>query len=434
MKVSLVGVVFLLAITACAFIGSCLYGSVVTAFFFYALLAPNGAPARNVAHTLMSLVSSVWFATVACLLEMLYGLKIVGYSRRLKEQPEREPDMTGLFLPPSEPGKFKIVIANHRTRIDWMLLWAYFARTRSLPTLRIILKNSLMKIPFFGWAMQLMRFIFLSRKWENDEKEMMKRIEYMKQHKEKVTILLFPEGTDLSESNVEKSHAFAKKNNLPIFFKVLNPRTTGIVALKNMIGVENIESVVDLTIGYRDVAPGERPSEAALLSGRMPHELHVLAQEFCFGDNLLGPAAIPSDDEGFAKWIHERFAEKEVLLSEFYSHSPVGFIGCREVTHRFGPSPLVTVILEEVGFIRYVIFPLLIWGLPVYYWLPNTTSGFGICFWLLISQLTIFFWGTLLFNGVDNWFIYRQPVFPPVQREHPMLEQMRKVEATLKKQ
>lgn len=52
-------------------------------------------------------------------------------------------------------------LSNHRTRIDWMLLWCLGTRTGSLDRLKIVLKDQLRSIPIFGWAMQHMSFIFL---------------------------------------------------------------------------------------------------------------------------------------------------------------------------------------------------------------------------------------------------------------------------------
>ena len=43
----------------------------------------------------------------------------------------------------------------------------------------------------------------------------------------KTQLLLFPEGTDLSQQNKDKSNEFAKKNGLPLYDYVLHPRTAG---------------------------------------------------------------------------------------------------------------------------------------------------------------------------------------------------------------
>jgi 1-acyl-sn-glycerol-3-phosphate acyltransferase len=83
-------------------------------------------------------------------IEYLYGMNIhiIGSpATKLKEKQMR--------------GERGFWICNHRTRIDWMLLWNLAFRTATLHHLRIVLKAPLRQIPIFGWAMQHFTFIFL---------------------------------------------------------------------------------------------------------------------------------------------------------------------------------------------------------------------------------------------------------------------------------
>ena len=43
-----------------------------------------------------------------------------------------------------------LIIMNHRTRFDWLFLWSYMIRMGDLRHHKIILKQSLKKIPLFG--------------------------------------------------------------------------------------------------------------------------------------------------------------------------------------------------------------------------------------------------------------------------------------------
>lgn len=43
-----------------------------------------------------------------------------------------------------------LIIMNHRTRFDWLFLWSYLIRVGNLRHHKIILKQSLKKIPLFG--------------------------------------------------------------------------------------------------------------------------------------------------------------------------------------------------------------------------------------------------------------------------------------------
>jgi len=65
-----------------------------------------------------------------------------------------------------------LVMSNHRTRLDWMLLWSLFARVGSLNRLRIVLKAGLKSAPVFGFVMQMLGFLFLSRDWKKDKQPM----------------------------------------------------------------------------------------------------------------------------------------------------------------------------------------------------------------------------------------------------------------------
>lgn len=60
-------------------------------------------------------------------------------------------------------GEPALWLSNHRTRIDWMLLWSVALRAGALSSLRIVLKAPLRSLPVFGWAMQHFVFIFLVR-------------------------------------------------------------------------------------------------------------------------------------------------------------------------------------------------------------------------------------------------------------------------------
>ena len=103
-----------------------------------------------------------------------------------------------------------------------MFLWCVAARYRTAGRLRIALKEGLKRAPFFGWAMQSFLFIFLAR---NDRAADLTRIEENLRHVadrgDPLSLLIFPEGTDLSESNVAKANAFAAAHALPTYEHVL---------------------------------------------------------------------------------------------------------------------------------------------------------------------------------------------------------------------
>eukprot|EP00992_Anisonema_acinus_P011021 TRINITY_DN7066_c0_g1_i1.p1 TRINITY_DN7066_c0_g1~~TRINITY_DN7066_c0_g1_i1.p1 ORF type:complete len:265 (+),score=30.05 TRINITY_DN7066_c0_g1_i1:481-1275(+) len=128
--------------------------------------------------------------------------------------------------------------------------------------------------------------------------------------REPVALLIFPEGTDLSPNNIKRSHAFAEKNGLPKFSHVLIPRSTGFAFCLQELR-ESIAAVYDITMGYVDFTPGERPSEGSLLRARWPREVHFHVERHPI-------ESMPSTEEEVSQWVQSRFDEKETRLKAFY--------------------------------------------------------------------------------------------------------------------
>jgi lysocardiolipin and lysophospholipid acyltransferase len=105
-----------------------------------------------------------------------------------------------------EHDKNILFLSNHRTRVDWMYAgWLYAACLRYYPNLSFVLKNDLKTWPFFGWCMQMMMYVFLSRKRDNDLPRIRQCVSYLANRASSLALFLFPEGTDLSPTNVLKS-------------------------------------------------------------------------------------------------------------------------------------------------------------------------------------------------------------------------------------
>eukprot|EP00939_MAST-03C_sp_MAST-3C-sp1_P003055 g3055.t1 len=211
-----------------------------------------------------------------------------------------------------------LVICNHRTRLDWMFLWSYFSRINALESLKIVLKAGLKSVPFIGWAMQCFRFIFLSRSskyWDRDKAYVSSVLQSFGNVYPDLRLLVFPEGTDLSVSNIEKGKKWAKKNGLSTDRKyTLHPRTKGFVHLVQTMRStsQEIFHVEDLTIAYVD--RGERPSEKSIGKGTLPQKVIVRSVRYA-------ESALPKSDDGLEQWLRARFEEKEKLLAAFYNGS-----------------------------------------------------------------------------------------------------------------
>lgn len=102
---------------------------------------------------------------------------------------------SGESVPPRER---VLLIANHRTEVDWMYLWDLALRKGRLGYIKYILKSSLMKLPVFGWSFHIMEFISVERKWEVDESAMRQMLSTFRNPRDPLWLAVFPEGTDFT--------------------------------------------------------------------------------------------------------------------------------------------------------------------------------------------------------------------------------------------
>lgn len=127
----------------------------------------------------------------------------------------------------------------------------------------IILKESLKYIPIIGPGMMFYGFIFLARNWAKDQARFHYRLQKLNNsHKgamagpgdelDPMWLLIFPEGTNLSNNGRKASQKWAAKQGLQDMRHLLLPRTTGLqFCLKELRG--SVEWIYDCTITYEGV-------------------------------------------------------------------------------------------------------------------------------------------------------------------------------------
>eukprot|EP00744_Colponema_vietnamica_P012312 GILI01017299.1.p1 GENE.GILI01017299.1~~GILI01017299.1.p1 ORF type:complete len:641 (+),score=149.48 GILI01017299.1:247-1923(+) len=263
-----------------------------------------------------------------------------------------EPQSAVQAMCPPTKGKVNIIVLNHRCRLDWMMIWPLLVRSlgKSQDTLnpfansqtnyinppsalKITQKLDMAWIPLLGYCIQIARTLFLKRRWEEDQEHLVQYMRYLHSDvDEQTNILIFPEGTDFFPEAIKRSHKWSKENDKPQYNHVLHPRTTGILAMKNAIGTENIESIIDVTIAYADRRKGDRTNDVHLIGDLMPKEISFLVEKFVFdGHKTEGkssepePYKIPTDDLGFRDWLEARWAQKEADVASYYKNGTYGW-------------------------------------------------------------------------------------------------------------
>lgn len=200
-----------------------------------------------------------------------------------------------------------LLIANHRTEVDWMYLWDLALRKGCQGYIKYILKSSLMKLPVFGWGFHILEFISVERKWEVDESTMRQMLSTFKDPQDALWLALFPEGTDYTEQKCIRSQKYAAETGLPILKNVLLPKTKGFFACLEELR-DCLDAVYDVTISYKHRCPSFLDN----VFGSDPSEVHIHVRRIPVDD-------IPTSEDEVSNWLMDTFCLKDQLLSNFYS-------------------------------------------------------------------------------------------------------------------
>ncbi|WCJ35299.1 lysophosphatidyl acyltransferase 4 [Euphorbia peplus] len=269
----------------------CLVVFVCTAFFHLVYFAPlslfSGFFTTHYRRKVSGFLFSLWLSMWPFLFEKINGTKIV---------------FSGDPVPEKER---VLIIANHRTEVDWMYLWNLALRKGGLPCIKYMLKSSLMKLPIFGWAFHSLEFISVERKWENDEPVMRQVLSSFKDPQDSLWLALFPEGTDYTEQKCLRSQKFAAEVGLPVLKNVLLPKTRGFCVSLEVLR-NSLDAVYDLTIAYKH----QLPTFMDNVFGIDPEEVHIHIRRIPVED-------IPESDTEATTWLMNAFELKDELLSDF---------------------------------------------------------------------------------------------------------------------
>ncbi|KAI7084848.1 acyltransferase-domain-containing protein [Hortaea werneckii] len=212
-----------------------------------------------------------------------------------------------------------VLMANHQLYTDWMYLWWIAYTNKMHGRIYIILKESLKNLPIFGWGAQFYNFIFLSRKWETDRYRFKRALNHLKNPQDPMWLLIFPEGTNLSAVTREKSKAWSNKTGIQDMKHQLLPRTTGLqFCLQELKQTTNW--LYDCTIAYEGVPKGMYGQDiftlrSSFFEGRPPKSVNMYWRRFRISE-------IPVDnDQAFARWLNNRWREKDYILEYFYKYS-----------------------------------------------------------------------------------------------------------------
>lgn len=305
-----------------------------TALFVYYLTSCLATYATTVAGYPLWLVSRqlarAWMATGKRMFASIQ-VAVLQFFTHSRTKLYVDPEIRDQFSIDEKTGNLKtalsprsIVISNHQLYSDWVYIW-WLAYTSNLSdAVKILLKDSLKQVPVFGWGMQHFEFIFLKRKWAEDEATIARHMSDLSQEPDlPAMVVLFPEGTTMSTGGFSRNHAYAEKNGIKEFDHLLLPRTRGLQAI---LKGGCLPYIYDLTFFYAGIPEGTYGEEYYTLGrtyagGQSPPEIKIHVRRFATKD-------IPyENDAELAEWMNKVWLEKDqtfkALQTDTISGEPI---------------------------------------------------------------------------------------------------------------
>jgi 1-acyl-sn-glycerol-3-phosphate acyltransferase len=177
-----------------------------------------------------------------------------------------------------------LIASNHVTMCD--IYVCFLIQSLHNMVVEQCLKKFISKVPGVGWWCRIMGFPTLSRTSAD--------LDTLVNHRTDEHVLIYPEGTRLTDKSYAVAEEFGKKRDIPISKFAAIPRTRGTFALRQMEGLTHF---IVQTIVYMD-------REGNVCNNRtpitFPHDVWVL--------NEFHPIdTVPDTLEGFTPWLCEQF-------------------------------------------------------------------------------------------------------------------------------
>ncbi|XVE75650.1 hypothetical protein DITRI_Ditri12bG0110100 [Diplodiscus trichospermus] len=270
-----------------------------------------------------------------------------------------------------------LVMANHRSDIDWLVGWVLAQRSGCLGSSIGVMKKSSKFLPVIGWSMWFSEYLFLERSWAKDENTLKAGLQRLKDFPRPFWLALFVEGTRFTQAKLLAAQEYATSQGLPVPRNVLIPRTKGFVSAVSQMR-SFVPAIYDITVAIPRSSPS--PTMLRLFKGQSS-VVHVHVKRRLMKE-------LPETDEAVAQWCKDLFVEKDKLLDKHvaedtFSDQPLQDIG--------RPIKSLMDVTSWACLVAYGAFKFLQWSSLLSSWKGIAFSAFGLAIVTILMQILILF-------------------------------------------
>lgn len=204
--------------------------------------------------------------------------------------------------------KVDIIVCNHTSTLDFLIMMSYL-KEFDIDSYNFVLKNEIVYTPGFGYIMYACPDIKLNRNWEQDKEILGKQIDNFKSNGKKQVLLIFPEGTRLTEKKLKEAREFSKSNNLPVYENLMVPKSKGLWFIVNKLAQSNrLGRIWDVTLIFPEFL--QKSIGASDIFGKCIGDVNTIWREVEINENYKDP-------DIFKKWLMNLWITKDSLMKYY---------------------------------------------------------------------------------------------------------------------
>ncbi|KAI3667421.1 hypothetical protein L6452_42478 [Arctium lappa] len=270
-----------------------------------------------------------------------------------------------------------LVIANHKSDIDWLIGWVFAQRSGCLGSTLAVMKKSSKFLPVIGWSMWFSEYLFLERSWAKDESTLKSGLQSLKDYPQPFWLALFVEGTRFTKAKLLAAQEYASSMGLPVPRNVLIPRTKGFVTSVSQMR-SFVPAIIDMTVAIpKDSTP---PTMLRLFKGQSS-VIHVKVTRHSMKD-------LPESDEAVAQWCKDKFIVKDDVLDQ---HKIADAFPDSQLVDIGRPLKSLVVVVSWACLLVFGTFKFLQWSNLLSSWKGLTFAAVGLAIVTFLMQILIQF-------------------------------------------
>lgn len=145
-----------------------------------------------------------------------------------------------------------LIISNHVNEYDFLVFSSLFKNTKTMENLKFVMKPEMKNLPGIYQILDLLDFLTIQRNIAYDSTIIAKYCDNLKNKNKAVNMIIFPEGTIITEDTLKKSNEIRKEKGLDEYKNVLSPRYRGFQIMLDSMKDSHITKILDLTFTYTD--------------------------------------------------------------------------------------------------------------------------------------------------------------------------------------